>query len=266
MKKMRSIQFRQHCIFCGGHPISKEHFFGQWMKPFFLDIKQHSQSAVEFRHAIGSDPVVLRTRATRQGSIAARSVKRICILCNTGWMSRLQNLVKNSMLELIQGNSIELSEKEHLALVGWISCLVVNLEYTHPSTVAISEAERLGLYKSQLPPKSWRIYVGQHQSSDWEHRYEHTGICIDENVLTGSISKANNGLSVMTLGKLVLCVATGNDIAELLPEFDGRCFTQIWPDTPNAIKLSELEKWSGDLLDALSQQPIHWANASLPEI
>jgi hypothetical protein len=79
----------RRCIFCGGSPISRDHIWAQWMRP---EVEQ--AQVLEKTYAETRASPKQRRHVKTTGDARSRKLKIVCIPCNSGWMSRLQELTK----------------------------------------------------------------------------------------------------------------------------------------------------------------------------
>src|SRR3954469_13275208 len=93
---MGRVKKRGYCIFCGGTPLSKEHFFAEWMHDY-LPPKPSTH------YVAGSDLIGRPGKMFRPGNVFERHLRVVCKACNSGWMSTLQNEAKPILIPLMQG-------------------------------------------------------------------------------------------------------------------------------------------------------------------
>lgn len=78
------------CIYCGGLGLSKEHIFADWLRDYIpRDATEHSMAVtIQWPH-------MADTRLeSKTGDTHARRIRKVCVACNGGWMSELQQAAK----------------------------------------------------------------------------------------------------------------------------------------------------------------------------
>ncbi len=125
------------CLACGSTsaPESREHVFAQWILEEFgsLNLKvglsrQHQDGAVE--------PI------RREYRLDSFRLKKICVPCNTGWMSALEGSAKPLVLGLINGTieppSLSVDEKDVLA--RWAGKTAIIESHAVPAECPVSSS------------------------------------------------------------------------------------------------------------------------------
>lgn len=149
----------EHCIFCGGERLTKEHLWPAWMRNVLGPSISSSHS-----YATGG-PLRLRKITDRTGSIQSRKLRIVCAHCNNGWMSRLQSNVKDILVPLIRGQHILLNDADHHRISAWAMMFTMVLEFLDPHTLATTQQERKEFSIVPAPNNEWMIWLGQ--SNDW---------------------------------------------------------------------------------------------------
>lgn len=168
------------CIFCGKKADSAEHIWGQWLKkiyptddivpklPHYEDRNDKDGKAVVARghHHGGADPLY-------------KTSKVVCVDCNTGWMSKIEENAKNVFVKVFKDKGKKLSSNDAIILAKWISlkfCIQeVAEEFLVPEGISnthlqtqfldiceIQRAERNGeFFKNVSLGGSFAIFVGR---------------------------------------------------------------------------------------------------------
>lgn len=155
--------------------MSKEHIFAEWLQ-------KHLPKTGILNHEVYSELTTLtgvETAVTKHsGEPHSGRIRCVCVPCNTGWMSRLQEITKPILLPLIAGNRVQLNHREQENLAGWIAMLTMVSEYRDRSRnrVAISQEDRRWLKEHGTPPpKGWKIWLGNFSNQgEWRSIWVHS--------------------------------------------------------------------------------------------
>jgi hypothetical protein len=203
MKRTQRPQRR--CIFCSGTPISREHIFPEWMRPY-LPFSEGSAHAIrQTKHDKTGGKLVhlpaVKGQLDRPGDHRSKKLKVVCIACNTGWMSVLQSAAKPLLIPLMQGDWRPYNPAEQRILALWATMFTMVFEHSVEDKIAIP-AEVRKLFKEQgdgrEPPRNWLIGVG---------RYDDDNALPVWNRFIGATkaSPVHNVVNVPCQGQLTLC-------------------------------------------------------------
>lgn len=151
------------CIYCGGTELTHEHIWADWLKIYS---KREMTSYTTETALIDVDKINLK-RKKYQGDPLARKVRRVCRTCNNGWMSRLQETTKPSLVPLPIGSPATLHKRDLRLLSAWIAMATMIAEFDPTATVAISQEERTFLRMNPRPPSHWRIWIGCYSNTNF---------------------------------------------------------------------------------------------------
>ncbi|HWD29627.1 MAG TPA: hypothetical protein VG387_20815 [Rhizomicrobium sp.] len=158
--------------------MSKEHLYANWLG-------KHIPSRVD-EHGINFTLVAPKSSShftkMRSGDSHARKIRRVCAICNKGWMSRLQEATKPYLLPLIEGRRTILSRKGQKAIAVWAAMTVMTGEFLDDSEefVAISQSDRDHLRTEHRVPFGWRIWIGCYRWREGVNRWTHHVMCFGE--------------------------------------------------------------------------------------
>src|SRR5215469_6213936 len=134
------------CIFCGKKPLTKEHVWPKWLRPYVPHDLKNFETADA---AIEIDSVSPKFKKI-DGDPRNRAVRVVCAECNNGWMSQLQEAVKPLLLPLVKGESVDLWPKRLSVLAAWCAMSVMCGEYIMDGKGGvIPQSERDALMKSR---------------------------------------------------------------------------------------------------------------------
>lgn len=162
---------RRTCAFCGAAgPLTKEHVFGDWLSRLGLD----SEPAV---HRAG--PLNGLGKDLGTGPMFARTVRNVCLSCNNGWMSVLEQVAQHALGHLILGRQGDIAPEQQGLLALWAQktamvAMLVSSEAERSSGYGLAESEYRALYELRdqsrpLPASTLWIgrYTGTRQAVAW---------------------------------------------------------------------------------------------------
>jgi hypothetical protein len=123
------------CIFCGNTGLSKEHFWPEWAHALFPNPPPNDTWKAEF--VMGSslrEPPLIRQR---QGSLLDKKVRVVCKACNNGWMSQLEEDVKQIILAMLSQEPISLDVREQEKIARWAKLKVIVLDQSGPRDAVV---------------------------------------------------------------------------------------------------------------------------------
>ena len=98
-----------HCCFCSSEDLTHEHIFPRWLSRKFLktDRERHQRFSLNFSSPTPYDNIA--KGKSHKGRIISKKVKCVCKKCNNGWMSSIENEVRNRILNMVNGNIFSLN-------------------------------------------------------------------------------------------------------------------------------------------------------------
>lgn len=162
MRIKRNPNPPRRCIFCGGTPISKEHIWPAWMRPY-LPAGQFAQF-IRSSDLRGPIPQLRAGPLNRKGDGRSQKLKVVCRPCNNNWMSVLQDRTKATLVPLLLNDIQEISEPEHELLATWATMFTMVYETCQPNPVrtATTGAQRSLFKAEQKPPQHWIFWCAPH--------------------------------------------------------------------------------------------------------
>jgi hypothetical protein len=204
------------CIFCDGYGLTKEHIWAAWLNPYLpKNVVNHKF----FSETIFPGRSVHETKI-RSGSAQSGRLRRVCLSCNTGWMSKLQEQTKPILLPLILGQSSFLHRKAQSILSAWIAMFVMVAEFLDKTgtRVAISSEDRLFLRNNLRAPSNMKIWIGYFERVKWKGRWIHVTIPISDEDHAPQRSEfgvdfPNTQTTTFVIGKLYIHVLSSEIIS-----------------------------------------------------
>ena len=216
-------------------PLDREHIWGEWLKQYVRsNINSHRLREDE----IGKPGTLSKVRITpRTGEPLLTKLKIVCKACNSGWMSRIQNVAKPFLLPLIQGRRTTFGLAAQRAITAWCTMATMTGDYlSRDSTaIAISQGERDWFRDSGIPPENWKIWIGHYAGS--KGRWSHFVVPIlDANSISDikndGFAQPNTQTTTFVIGNLFVHIISGD--ADTVSRW-------VWPSgSPLTIKLVQI--------------------------
>lgn len=158
------------CIFCGGFRLTKEHLFPNWLKALFPrdGSSTHTHGTVMWP---GGQQVV-RTKKG-QGHSGTKKLRVVCMDCNRGWMSDLEENAKPHLTRLIRGNFHSITPDVQQALSLWAAKTASVGENINPGQQAVRKAERDTIMASQVVPDHWLVFISPYSGTEYSELFMH---------------------------------------------------------------------------------------------
>lgn len=230
---------QRRCIFCDGHPVTKEHMWPDWLRNYIPRTKSsfYSQSGILFRSSADT-----KTRR-HSGDPHSMRVRCVCARCNSGWMSVLQSQAKPILIPLLKGARHSLRKREQAMLATWITMFTMVAEYRlRPGELAaISADERRQFMETRRPLPNWKIWIGTINDDSWRGRYVHTTLPVYESADPGKRSAAgvlipNTQTTTFVVDRLYVHVLSSSVVKVEKQKISSRLVERIWPLITKTIK------------------------------
>jgi hypothetical protein len=245
----------KRCIFCDTPEITKEHVFGNWLKPLIPRNMRNYRQLTATQHRTYSD----FNHKVRAGDPRSLSVKCVCGQCNRGWMGTLQEKAKPILTPLAVRQPTILDRMAQTTLYAWVSMAVITSEFDDPATVAVPTADRLHLWHTKTAPPDWRIWIGHLPPGQWPALWVHHPLAIAENIPVGTddgLSRLNTQATTYVIGEThihVLSSIFGDVISDW--RFNSRAasiLSQIWPIIDETVSWPPAISMTGDDADFIA--------------
>lgn len=137
--------------------MSKEHIWAEWLDPHLPPkLSDH-----RILHQVDYPDRAERRVEKRSGDIRSRKIRRVCEVCNNGWMSQIQNQTKEFLLPIIKGETRLLNRREQTLAASWCGMLVMIGEFLSPEGAGVSQEDRKYLHDTRRLPSHWRVWLGR---------------------------------------------------------------------------------------------------------
>lgn len=248
------------CIFCGvNRKMSREHLWPEWAR---RALEANSGRAVPLvPHVIaGSDGYSRDWKAP----VFSATLKDVCQVCNSGWMSDVEELSKELVLPMLRDERVNLKKEEQLCLAIWGYMKVLTLERVNVRTRVLPVAPFRALHAHLARgvaslPRSATVFIAAHGGKNLDGGYTHH-LIVDRTDLRNPFFMATFTLRQVVLQVFENLAGPVGIVPERAGIIEGRN-AQIWPveqqpvDWPPGEPLNdeELTLYSGlDGEDAVS--------------
>lgn len=267
----------KECIFCGGKPLTKEHIWPRWLRPYIVRDQKHYYSSRQIVHEARSESA----RKKWGGDPRDRTVRIVCRACNGGWMSQLQIRAKPLIMQLINGATKQLSTQDQRILAFWCAMCTMTAEFLEPERTAISAIHRAFLKNDTLLFSNWRIWIGDFNRVEWVGQWVHNMMPLASTdrqpAVIDGLPEPNTQTTTLVFGRLYVHVFSSEyeDVVSKihLGERSARNLRQIWPivDTsiawpPKSMTDRDADDMAGAICNMLDEigQAADEARAPLP--
>jgi hypothetical protein len=227
-REMRSV-----CVFCGQRAKSVEHAWPRWL---LEEVTEPSiPSTTEAQFGPDGSPVL-------NWDGPEITVKGVCVKCNTGWMSQLENEAKLTLTSLINDLSLPFTPATQARLSRWSMKTAMVFDSINRKQF-YSAAERQQLRTSNVLPENTKIWLGRYGQSNLlcgEGRHLH------ENKLQERNPFGEGYVTTFIARRLVVQVLT----VRRKPEF--RSATAILHPKRGPWQVSLVEVWP------ITDATVHW--------
>lgn len=238
---------RKRCIFCQHiRKMTDEHIWGEWIQAYVpATSNKHDLSNVRMKKP--GEPAAVQIRMRAGDSLNAR-VRVVCGACNSGWMSQIQERAKPFLIPLFDGTPCTIETSAQAILSSWIAMATMTGEYISrdDKKVAVSQADRDWLTKTQTAPAGWRIWIGRYERGPRRGQWSHASHYLSEaenlcDIIPVDDRLPNTQTTAFQIGKLFV-LAMSSAFPEIPKGWNWRnakrarsCLEQIWPETGGAI-------------------------------
>jgi|SRR5450755_1018713 hypothetical protein len=105
------------CLFCTNPAGNKEHAWPLWL---LSSMGADSKSPTEYWNTVNAPP--------RPWHGPEFTTRKVCQVCNNGWMSRLESAVRATMGSLVNDLSLWLDEEQQRLLARWATKTAMVIE------------------------------------------------------------------------------------------------------------------------------------------
>jgi len=161
------------CIFCEGKGLSKEHFWPDWISNHISKSDTDKHTAKIYSGEVKSK-LALEKKTERPGNLITKKFRVVCVKCNNGWMSQLEESVKPFILSAIQNKHQTLNSKQVDMLARWVVMKVLVAEQNHDGTQVTPAIDRRSFYEYSEIPCYFRVYIARHETDSEVAYHRHS--------------------------------------------------------------------------------------------
>jgi len=153
---------RRACIFCGRNErMSREHLFARWLREAFPQLG-NDQIQMTWRNAT---PAAVVSEHTWRGELLGNRVRRVCIECNNGWMSQLEERTRPILAPMAMGQPSEIATVDQIVLATWAVKTAIVSEWLGQETPIYTEADRHVVMNQDRPPAHCQVRLAAYEGT-----------------------------------------------------------------------------------------------------
>ena len=168
----------RQCVFCGRHRTTREHVLPRWLVPFLppQDPWRAQERNLTYLSGHLNESDLALPKRTSAEPLTNMTVRVVCQTCNSGWMSQLEDSVREALSTLVRGRPIDITPESARLISLWATKTALVAHFTN--SVADWRTARLcsTLYQQKTPPPCTSIWMARNNWKDWGLRYEQVGI------------------------------------------------------------------------------------------
>jgi hypothetical protein len=267
-KNKKVLREKRRCIFCNEPgDLTRQHIFSDFLGHYIERTKEgstHLASDNWFGPSMSHSPNY--TVKADQGDMGVKKLLLVCERCNSGWISKNEDQIKDTIGELIRGERVVIDEQMISKISMWVAIMVIMAEFMVAEERGIHRYHRNFIFKNRQPDRTFQIWIGKYdgkwpQLRRWAHLI-YGDIPTDTESLDFSVIDHPNHCQATTiiLGKLFIVAAT-NPSPDIEHTFTGALqqvkdhLIQLWP-LEGAAKFSKswplLKATDDDIFDIIS--------------
>jgi hypothetical protein len=225
------------CIFCGSGSLTKEHVWSSWIDPLIR--KASNTGRDEYKYAVGpgdSVPRVVSKRSVPEATID-KQMKVVCAPCNNGWMSDIENTVKDFMTLLITGKPCDLDIFAQRQIANWMTLKMMVAEQNDIENKVTTLEQRIAFKDHRAIPAQTNIYIARCGTGGWESAYWRIAEAISDSLENRPDGKNTHSVT-FGIGQLLMH-ASHTSMPNLnlgLVVNDPTLIFQIWPIKQSIVR------------------------------
>ena len=238
--------------------MSKQHIWPNWLKKVYPRVNSSHISESYGLNTTDGRPKYYSSSKEHTGHQGTSKVKKVCIACNGGWMSRIENNMKPIFSSLLLDESIIIDLTDQVLLSNWAVMATIVAEHAENRRVSISETDRSLLYTNQLPPDGWIIWIAKNEGPQWQlQRHRNRKIALPDQLTDFGNGiqpiRFNSQLSIFGIGGLAIitCKIPWKDYQMHFEGDVSNKLIQIYPSVTQSIDWSKCVAISDSDIDFL---------------
>jgi hypothetical protein len=224
------------CVFCGGPGLTKGHVWPDWLgKVLPQTATHHEHETGRFETFTPSIPGPEHSTRIHQGQARSRKPRNTCKKCNSGWMSRIEELAIPFMVPLIRGERMLLSPFGQLAVSALICLIGMRLEFLGVQR-AVSQTDRDWLREHRWPSSDWKIWIARYAGEKSQDHFAKYYAAQLGSVPPERVGPEHCNVRVATLVIGQLCTHSFYSPVDTIDGYDGTRISRVWPPVNNEIE------------------------------
>lgn len=147
------------CLFCTNPAGNKEHAWPLWL---ISSMGADSKSPTEYWNTVTAPP--------KRWHGPEFTTRKLCQVCNNGWMSALESAVRATMGSLVNDISMRLDEEQQRLLAQWATKTAMVIEGVKQAKNHFYSAEERSAFRTTLvPPMETAVWLGRCDQSNNLH-------------------------------------------------------------------------------------------------
>jgi hypothetical protein len=256
------------CLFCGRSwaevPKSWEHIWPQWLHGYAGAVPPSKMTRVlgaEFDPDSQEFVEIPLVTVTSQSSLLNLRTRQVCRPCNNGWMSRIEQAAKPSILALAdaaeENRKLLLGRSAALNVALWVQKTAVTHELTdeRPKVVNTEMGQRL---RSGVPLRGALVWAAQHPDDyPLSIAKAHLDISPTPTVRPGDPSKRIL-LTAITYHYITWRVFITDTPGQMAPPVPIDQWSHIWPLNGSSVEYPPMHKVTGSKLTSMFTDLGRW--------
>lgn len=225
------------CYFCGAvGGMSKEHVWPRWLRELSVDLTD-TTTTWSSGFEITAPGEVIETpliQTTKQGSPITAKVREVCRVCNTGWMSRLEQdvrpIIRQVTIASFPLGATTLGPEEACRLSVWALKSAWMRELATPGHRTPTPKMRAYLKDELMPPANAQVWAAMHAGQlDFHARTAQARLAHQDHAWDSGFETRHALVCTLTFSRLALLSVTtdGTGVPPMAP--DPTAWTQLWP-------------------------------------
>lgn len=150
------------CIFCDQPATTAEHVIPAWALEVIGRLSRSALNRMQMQFGEDGPSRTWRVRGSDSSSDSHIRVKRLCLECNSRWMSQLEDLCRPSISPLMNDLSIPISYADQRWVATWGLKTAMVFECVRGGQWFYSQADREHLRATLAPTIDTKVWLGRH--------------------------------------------------------------------------------------------------------
>lgn len=155
---------RRPCVYCGEvRKLSKEHVVANWVgKILPRPGRKHNFTRGSTDRLMEGGETELKPHVIRRnGDVGSTGIKRVCEVCNQGWLKTIQDAARPILTPLMLGETPTLTPPEVEIVNQWATMTTINVAVLHDEERGMSRDDVAFFTAERRPPSRWKIFLGK---------------------------------------------------------------------------------------------------------